>query len=253
MNPPTLIFAHGWGFMPSIWDTVLLSLREHVGTDVQCLCPALPGYALNEQDDIFDDSLIEKLPANMTVCGWSLGAWHAVRLTLRFPEKIRSLILVGASPHFLQTEDWPHAIPPSVLEQFRQGIETDTERSLQRFVALINQGDSRARHLLRIMQGQTAHHVPPSVLLQGLDELAHYDWRDTISHLKCPVTLIQGGRDSLMPQEAAHWVSRNALHSHLEVFEVAAHAPFLSDTERFCQIVKNHLDAVCHLPSAECP
>lgn len=80
------------------------------------------------------------------------------------PQRIKGLTLVGATPSFTQRTDWSHAQPPALLDTFCDAIANDAVGTLQRFVALLNQGDTQARSISRALNKalQSSLYPPPA-------------------------------------------------------------------------------------------
>ena len=245
MTRPDLVLIHGWGLHREVWSPCLDALREVA--DVRLT--DLPGYGETpDAGQSFAEAaraLADSLPAQATLCGWSLGALLAMQAARLAPERIGKLILVGATPRFTQDADWPAAQPASLLDDFAAAVANDGRTTLQRFVALFNQGDSKARPIGR----EIARHVLSSplpataTLLAGLGWLRDTDLRVQAPEIACPLLLIHGAHDPLMPLAAAQWLADRLPHARLEVFADAAHAPFLNDPGRFARLVGDFLHA----------
>ena len=240
-KPSELFLLHGWGVGRAAWAPVVERLAER--------CPALnvslldlPGYAQAEATSDFaaaTRALAERLPANAVLCAWSLGAQLALHAARHAPEKFSGLILVGATPAFVQASDWPDAQPPSLLEGFTAAVAADPAGALQRFVALFNQGDAHARALGRQLTRALKDSPLPdtATLLAGLAWLRDVDLRAETSAVRTPTLLIHGACDPLMPPGAARWLAQTLPQARLEIFADTAHAPFLHDPERFAALV----------------
>ena len=252
MTRPVLTLVHGWGMHRGVWSPCLDALQKVA----EVRLADLPGYAgTPDAGTSFIDTaraLVEPIAGaatghneRITLCGWSLGALLAMQAALLAPGRVAKLILIAATPRFTQQADWPDAQPASLLDGFVAAVADDREATLQRFAALFNQGDTRARTIRR----DIAHHVLSSpspttaTLLTGLDWLRHSDLRQDVSTISCPVLLIHGEHDPLMPPEAARWMKEKLPRARLEVFPDAAHAPFLNDSERFTRLVDDFLNA----------
>ena len=242
---PTLALIHGWGIGASVWQPVTQPLATHF--EVRLL--NLPGYAAPDASKPSSfvqtaEAFAADLPEKVIVCGWSLGAMLAMQMALLAPQRIARLILVSATPSFMQRADWSHAQPPALLDGFRRAVTQNANETRQRFVALLNQGDSEARALTRSMtRSLTANHSPDNdALLVGLDWLRDVDLRSQVAAITTPTLIIHGENDPLMPVTAAQILHAQLASSQLEVFASAAHAPFVHDPERFIAL----LAADCH-------
>ena len=245
MNKPDLALIHGWGLGSGVWQTCagqLESVARIHRVD-------LPGYSdTSDHGETFIEttrSILNALPDEVILCGWSLGGLIALQAALLAPERVTRLILVGTTPSFAQREGWTSAQPASVLAGFTEAVANDPHTTLQRFVALFNQGDTKARAIGReINRGILSSSLAPvPTLLKGLDWLRDIDLREQISAVSCPVLLIHGENDPLMPLPAARWLEEHLPHAQLKVFSEAAHAPFFADSEQFVSLVGRFIHA----------
>jgi pimeloyl-[acyl-carrier protein] methyl ester esterase len=244
---PDLVLIHGWGMNRDIWSLCLAAFESIAKVNLI----DLPGYGetpYSHSGQSFTEtaqSLADSLPAHAIVCGWSLGAMLAMQAALLSPQNIGGLILVGGTPCFTRRDGWTSAQAPSLLQDFSATVSNDGKTALQRFVALFNRGDAKARTIGRDIAREVLSAPPPSTaaLLAGLGWLRDTDLRQRIANIACPALLIHGERDPLMPLSAARWLSEKLPHARLEVFPGAAHAPFLNDPERFARLAGDFLDA----------
>ena len=240
MQKPTLALIHGWGIGAPVWHPVTEQLAQHF--DLKLL--DLPGYGATRTANHSSfaqsaASLVAELPENAIVCGWSLGAMLAIQMALLAPQKIARLALVGATPSFTQRDGWSQAQPPTLLDGFCRAVEQDAADTRQRFVALLNQGDSQARALTRSMTRSLTENPPPAIdaLLTGLDWLRDVDLRAQVASITTPTLIIHGANDPLMPLAAAQALQMQITGAQLEVFADAAHAPFAHDPQRFSSLL----------------
>jgi pimeloyl-ACP methyl ester esterase len=222
-----LVLVHGWGFGSCVWQQVV----EQLAPGLRVHLVHLPGYGGT-------GIAPEQLPDGAIVCGWSLGALLALQWAERYPDKVTRLVLVGATPRFVTAPDWPQAQAPALLDNFTAAVQVDPASALRRFATLLNQGDSLARPLTRRLSALLDEHTPDvSCLVEGLRMLCDTDLRESIPSIRQPTLVIHGERDPLMPLAAGEWLADHLRAGRFEVFAGAAHAPFLSDPERFANLV----------------
>ena len=193
------------------------------------------------------EAIAAALPANCTLCGWSLGALLALQAVKLTPQRVARLILCGATPSFVERDGWPHAQPPALLDRFDEALADDAAATLKRFIALFNQGDRQARAITRTLTRALAADgsADNATLARGLDWLRRVDLRATVKTIDQPTLIIHGEADPLMPIAAAHWLADALPQARREVFAGAAHAPFISYRERFAR----QLIDFCHAPA----
>ena len=243
-NKPELVLIHGWGLGPAAWDAARPALEARFNV----ISLALPGYGDAAPESVsFAETatrLAASIPDGAYVCGWSLGAMLAAQIAAQARRTLAGLILVGATPSFIKRTDWHPAQEPALLDTFCAAIGHDAAGTLQRFVALINQGDTQARAIARGLNGQLQSALPANTrtLLDGLAWLRDVDLRATIAAVATPALLIHGAHDPLMPLAAAQWLAANLSNAVLKVMPDAAHAPFLHAPENFAKLIGEY----CH-------
>jgi pimeloyl-[acyl-carrier protein] methyl ester esterase len=239
-----LVLWHGWGMQPAAWDGFASQLS------VSSQAPALPGYAQTAAPepytlDALIDTLLAELATPVTLCGWSLGALLALRAAQRYPDKVDRLILLSATPSFVQRADWPHGMTPMALTEFTDAVRSDAATALKRFIALFNQNDVNSRRIGRDLTAALATAPRPSTatLVAGLALLRDTDLRALVPTVRQPTLLLHGAHDPLMPLAAAQWLATSLPQARLEILPDAGHAPFLSDTGRCSALVTEFLRA----------
>jgi pimeloyl-[acyl-carrier protein] methyl ester esterase len=228
-----LLLWHGWGMHPAVWTDLLAELAQ-LGIDAQA--QALPGYDQTEAPspytlDAVVDQMLEHINSPVTLCGWSLGAMLALHAARRYPQRVARLILISATPCFVQKTDWPHGMPTSALDDFIAALADDGVATRKRFVALSNQNDVHARTVSRAMtQALSAAPLPATdVLSDGLALLRDSDLRTTVADITQATLLLHGARDPLMPVAAAQWLAHSLPQAQLTILPESAHTPFMSD------------------------
>lgn len=240
MSTLQLVFLHGWGMHHSIWDRILPEFAAH-----EAIAVSLPGYAHTPFCPGNCADLAQALAARcgrpLVVCGWSLGAQVAMRWALAAQGQIERLILVGASPRFVATDDWQCGVAQRVFSDFARELALNYANTIGRFLTL--QADAGDRATLRELR-QTLTHVEPSLhaLRQGLDILLHEDLRNDVCDIRMPTLIINGERDMLVPKCAAEFLSRTIAHAEIEFVPNAGHAPFLSQRADFVRRLKVFLN-----------
>lgn len=233
MTQLPFVLLPGWGLGSGPFS----SLQAHF-PQIQCL--DLPGYGnrpLVENFDLAVEETLNSLPNQVILAGWSLGTMLALACAARRPDKIARLVLIAGTPCFVQRENWPHGMPPQQLAEFTAAFAQDYETMLRRFVGGFNRGDQHAKSVTRNLLDTASPKASGDTLAAGLQWLAEVDLRPSLPSIQAPTLMIHGAHDPLMPLAGAQWTAAQIPGARLEVFEQAAHAPFVSDPERFAQLV----------------
>ena len=116
---PDLVVLHGWGVNRCVWEDLRRPLAEHFRVHALDLpgfggMPALDTYSLPR----LAEHVLERAPAGACWLGWSLGAQIALQAALQAPQRIDRLVLVSATPRFMQAPDWPHGVEAVTMQRF---------------------------------------------------------------------------------------------------------------------------------------
>lgn len=222
-----LVFLHGWGLSSRVWTPLLEAMSP--GLDMRT--PDLPGHGTAAPApaslSAWADAMGTSLPAESVLVGWSLGAFLALELARRHPDHVRRVILIGATPRFIQADDWSCALPAATLDEFRGNFTSAPAATQQRFVALQSLGDRNRKQVSKTLNAALSPAENPG-LGDGLQVLADADLRGALGQISQPVRLIHGGEDRLMPLAAAEWLADHLPDARLSVLGDCGHAPFLS-------------------------
>jgi pimeloyl-[acyl-carrier protein] methyl ester esterase len=203
----------------------------------------LPAFALDAVVAALDEAFrAQERP--LTVLGWSMGALVAIRWALAAPARVARLILVAATPRFVASDDWPHAMTQETLGRFGDELHVAWKATVLRFLSLQVHGSEHGRAALGEMRGQIFAHGEPSprVLAGALDVLAQTDLRTDVALLTQPSLVVAGSRDTLALPDAASWLADHLGDARCLTIAGAGHAPFLSHPEEFVTAVEAFLD-----------
>lgn len=242
---PNLVLLHGWGMNGLVWQPIVKRLSKHFTLHLV----DLPGMGLSRPIEPFHlhaiaEKVAEMLPANADILGWSLGGQVAIRIALDRPDMVRRLVLVGATPSFVNKEDWHVGISPEIFRNFADNVNADYHNTMTQFLTLQCMGSKDARSTVKLLRSKFAERPVPTTqtLQKALNILLETDLRAEVEHLRKPTLLIHGDRDTLAPVQAAHWMMQHLPQGYLRVLAGASHAPFLSHQEHFIDAVVQFLE-----------
>lgn len=247
MSASPLVLLHGWGLTPGVWAPLV----DTLGASLDLHAPALPGHAdaapvLDADVAAWGEALLPAIPPSATVCAWSLGALIALHLAHRHPERIRRLVLIGATPCFVSHPEgnWTSGLDPEVVRSFSDDFGALPGPTQRRFVALQALGDAQRKAVANALTVRLAAADAAQLpgLAAGLTLLAQTDLRARIPEIRCPVHLVHGARDALMPLSAARWLHATLPTSDLTVIDGCGHAPFLTQPQRCADLIRAAID-----------
>ena len=234
-----LVLLHGWGFHSAVWA----DLSERLGQDFNIYAVDLPGhghsplprnrYTLQQTTA----ALAEQLPDNAILLGWSLGGVVAQMVAASYPDKVKALALIATSPRLLRASNWPNALTAKMLNDMAERLQADYDKTIREFVSLQLPGLAKYPSTRQLLDELTAKPPRARGLVTAQDWLEQQDLRSLGQQLHCPALFIYGDRDSLVPAKmATDW---QQLWPQLQIAKItgAAHMPFLSHSEQFCEIL----------------
>ena len=179
---------NGWASNSHAWDFCGFP-RERIFSYVELLDGAAEEVLLNENEFV--------------LVGWSMGGSYALRYAMRFPEKLKGLVLLAATPRMMRDENWAGMTPRRVA-----ALELGTK------------------------MGKGGNFVRDSDenLSRGLDYLKETDLRrelvdfSALGGLKCPVYVFQSVSDGIVRADNANFLGTVFPNAHVEMIEGGEHA-----------------------------
>jgi pimeloyl-[acyl-carrier protein] methyl ester esterase len=238
---PSLVLIHGWGLNSEVWRQVNSTLAQHFTV----YCVDLPGYGLSHDVNVASNIdawatvVSEAVDEPAIWLGWSLGGLIATQIAVSFPNQVVGLITVASSPKFAQATDWP-GIKPAVMAMFTQQLAHDFSITLERFLAIQAMGSESAKQDVKALKEALSQRPLPQkkALYDGLNLLNDVDLRHEISQVVQPFLRIYGWLDSLVPKKIISLVDDFSPKSEKYIFDKASHAPFVSHSQEFIDVIK---------------
>ena len=244
-SAPNLVLIHGWGMSSAVFVPLIKVLSKIFTLHLI----DLPGMGASRPITPYHlhalaDAVAESIPGKANVLGWSLGGLVAQRIAISQPDRIRRLVLVGSTPCFVKNAEWQHGLNLSALDEFSRKVSENYQATILQFLTLQCMGACDARITVRLLRTALANKPAPTeaTLQRALEVLLDSDLRDEVSHIRKPTLLIHGDRDTLVPLQAAHWMSQNLPLGFLRVIAGASHAPFLSHQTQFIAALTQFLE-----------
>jgi pimeloyl-ACP methyl ester carboxylesterase len=250
-----VVFIHG---LSGSWQNWLEQLpvfaREH-----RVIAFDLPGFGESEMPaekssisgyGRFVEALLDELGvSSAAVVGNSMGGFIGIEVAIRFPQRVERLVLVsaaGLSIEYLRNE---RAL--AVLATLDTRLAAYTGWMASRSDALARR--PRAR---RMIFGIVAHRpdlLPGPLVAEqvrgsgkpgfvpALDALTDYPIRDRLGEIACPVLIVWGSEDKLVPARDADEFARLIPNSRKVVWRETGHVAMLERPVAFNRLVEAFL------------
>jgi pimeloyl-ACP methyl ester carboxylesterase len=239
-----LVLVHGAGTSGAIWRRampLLATRRRIVAPDLPGYggSPAAgPGFALPQVAERLAAGLQEaRVPEPYDLVGHSMGGAISILLAARHPERVRRLVLVApaglaALPRrvaaLLGTVAGPYAVARRRLASPLAG------NSLVRRLALAGVARDGARVPADHARAVLASSAGATRIGPGLASAASADLRDPLAGLSCPLGLVWGEHDPVIPRRRIEVIRAARPDVTVAIVPDTAHAPMLEAPAAFC-------------------
>lgn len=246
----TLIFAHGFGTDQTVWRAVAepfltdsrVLLFDNVGAggaDPTAYSPlrydGLDAYV----DDLLD--IRAGLDSRPTVlCGHSLGGLVSLKAASRAPEFFSGLILICASPRYLNDGDYHGGFEQAELDAMYEDIQNNYYAWASGFAPVAMRNDDRPE--LAENFATTLQSLRPDIALAVLRMAMQSDLRDLLPTVRLPTLIIQSHHDIAVPMEVGEYLHAHIPGSQLKIVEATGHLPHVSAPGDVITAIREFLD-----------
>lgn len=252
-NGPPIVFLHGWCMSSEVWRLQMESLSSLF----RVIVPDLRGHgrsALSSDGYCFEAiaadiaALFRRLDLNEAfLVGWSMGAEIAMEAFGQLRGRLSGLVLVGGTPRFLASDDFPHALGRLEAAGMAVKLRRNTERALKGFIGrMFVTSELEDRDAVgKINSLLDSIPIPETaVALQCLEALTEADMRHLLAAIDLPVLVINGDQDMICLPEASGYLARHLADCRQVEFSGCGHAPFLTRSEQFDAVLINFIRRV---------
>ena len=247
---PGLVLLHGWGDSADTWRPLLAELGAR---DRRAIAVDLPGFgtasrlgsdAILPQLDAFAAEVVREIGEDVVVVGNSLGGVTALRLAERDDMPLAGVVPVA--PAGLQMPRWFDVIERDPLTRRLLGLPLPiappvlraTVGEIYRQLVFARPRSAEAAVVAAFANHHASRERVAALLASGrrlLPELQTSPFRFEL--VRCPVLLIWGTRDRMVPQGGAQILLEALPDTHLELLEGVGHCPQLEATGRLLELL----------------
>jgi pimeloyl-ACP methyl ester carboxylesterase len=247
---PGLVLLHGWGDSADTWRPLLAELGAR---DRRAIAVDLPGFGtasrlrdgpMLPQLDAFAAEVVREIGEDAVVVGNSLGGVTALRLAERDDLPLAGVVPVA--PAGLQMPRWFDVIERDPLTRRLLGLPLPiappvlraTVGEIYRQLVFARPRSAEAAVVVAFASHHASRERVAALLASGrrlLPELQTPPFR--FERVRCPVLLVWGTRDRMVPHTGAQILLEALPHTHLELLEGVGHCPQLEATGRLLELL----------------
>jgi len=150
--------------------------------------------------------------------GMSMGGMIAQQLVLRYPERVRSLVLA------VTYCGGPHGIVPPLGElNFRRSTPEESTEALLRACVTQEYIDKNPDAFQQLVAFTVAHPFPQDSLAKHASAVTTHDAYDRLPEIRVPTLVLAGDSDRIIPPENARILVSRIPNSELVIFQNAGH------------------------------
>ncbi|KAL3514378.1 hypothetical protein ACH5RR_027095 [Cinchona calisaya] len=244
-----LVLGHGFGTNQSAWQRILpFFLQDYkvILYDLVFAGSVNPDYFDFQRYttlDAYVDDLLHILDtlgiSSCAYVGHSVSAMIGILASIRRPELFSKLILIGASPRFLNDKDYHGGFEQEEIEKVFSAIEANYDAWVNGFAPLAVGADVPAA----VQEySRTLFNMRPDIASFVSRQLFISDIRGVLGLVKVPCCIIQTAKDVAVPTSVAtylknHLGGRTTVH----MLNVEGHLPHLSAPALLAQELRRAL------------
>ena len=185
----TKIFVHGSGHKATSWEKTI----SYMTNNEDIVCPNLSSILEGKEasyENLYSSFVkyCNKTDGQIHLCGLSLGGILALNFALDFPQKVKTLVLIGT----------PYKVP-KVAFSFQNIIFRFLPKSIFETMAF----DKKNTFALG-------------------DTMKNLDFSDRVKNIKCPTLILCGKKDSAN-MKSADYLSQSIRSAELKIIENTGH------------------------------
>lgn len=232
-----LVFAHGYGCDQQMWRLVAPAFEaghrvvtfDHVG----CGRSDLSAFDLQRhgQLDGYAQDLAEILEhldlRDVVLIGHSVSAMISLLAARRLPERIRAMVMIGASPRYLNDPpDYHGGFEREDIDGLLDMIDTNMVGWAD-FLAPLVMGSQSPEVLTEELKASFCA-LDPTIARRFAEVTFLADNRQDLGGATHPSLLIQVTDDAIAPRPVSEYLQRQLPHSELTWIEGVGHSPHLT-------------------------
>jgi pimeloyl-ACP methyl ester carboxylesterase len=243
-----LLWIHGFPLSRRLWAAQMEDLADRarmIAPDLRGHGDAPPSKGVYRMDLLAEDCMDvlhqQGVQEPAVVGGLSMGGYVALAFYRRYPNSTRALIL-AATRATADTPEGKAAREQSAAMTQTQGPEWMIAQMLPKMLAAerFESDSALAAQVRGVMAGANTDGIVGALL--GMKERP--DSTPALAGIRCPVLIIHGEEDQLIPLAAAQAMQAEIPGARLTVIPQAGHLPNMEQPAQFNRAVREFLEAI---------
>ncbi|KAF7809896.1 putative esterase KAI2 [Senna tora] len=246
----SVVLAHGFGTDQSVWkhlvphlvDEYRVILFDNMGAGT-----TNPEYYDFERYSTVEGfvydllAIFEELQLNSCIfIGHSLSSMVGVLASISHPHLFSKLILVSASPRFLNETDYYGGFQQEELNQLFEGMRSNYKAWCAGFAPMVVGGDLDSVAVQEF--SRTLFNMRPDIALGLAQTIFQFDMRHILGLVTVPCHIIQSARDLAVPPVVSEYLQQNlGAKSIVEITPTEGHLPQLSSPDIVIPVLLRHI------------
>lgn len=240
-----IVFVNGFGETQVVWHDIASAFAnafrivtyDHAGTG------GAPSEAFSQHRylnlrayarDLTDLARALEL-RDAVVVGHSVGGMIAALASIERPQSFGRIVLIGASPRYLDEPGYPGGYTESDLQQLYRSVTLDYSKWAEAFAPTMMGNLDRPQ--LAAHFTDTLKHIPPEHALSALCAIFQSDHRADLGKLRQPALILQTKVDPAVPFAVAEYLHAHIADSRLVVLDAEGHCPHVSAPDQVVRAI----------------
>jgi len=235
----TIVLSHALGQDGSMWDVV----ANELASTCRVICPDTRGHGRSQipseplsMTELAADAarLIDELACSEPVIwvGLSMGGLIGQELALRFPDKVKALVLANTTSAY--NPAGREAIAQRIATVESHGMQAISTPTMARFFSTTfreGQAATVARHQ-RLLEA-----TDPEGYTACAAALCEADFSGKLQHIRVPTLVVAGSQDESTPVDVAMTLARSIPRAEMVTLQGCAHLSAVEQPHAFAEVL----------------
>lgn len=245
----TIVFGHGFGTDQSSWSGIIPAFQDKFklvvydnvgagGSDPNAFSPNKYDTLRSYAADLIDicDALQLR---DIIMVGHSVSGMISILAAIKRPDLFSKLILIGASPRYLNDENYLGGFDQATLDAFYAQMATNYFAWVSGFAPAAMANSDRP--LLAQNFAETLKSIRPDIAQSVAKVIFQSDYRNEVPLLDKNTLLLQANNDIAVPLEVAQYLHKNIKNSTLSIVNAEGHFPHISAPEEVIAAIQTFI------------